>query len=99
MSSTSPAPTDSELQGFLGRLREYRSTLSERDQALLNAMVAAAIGRKPEPEDDVHPFWVAYHNPVGPAGGPGYGTAVAGPYGAAAWGGSPWGAAYGARVW
>lgn len=92
-------PTHDEITAFLGRLKEYRATLPEKDQRLLTTMVVAALGltEQKKEEAEVTPFWVAYHNPVGPVGGPGYGTAVATPYGGAAWGGSPWGTAY--RVW
>ena len=92
-------PTHEELTAFIERLKAYGATLPERDQKLLRSMVVAALGlhEKKQEEAEVSPYWVAYHNPVGPVGGPGYGTAVAGPYGGAAWTASPWGAAY--RVW
>jgi hypothetical protein len=94
------APTDADIGGFLNRLNEYRATLSETDQALLDAMVAAAAGKKDDKDDTVKPFWVAY-NPPGPAGGPGYGYAAGGPYGgyAVGWAATPWGGAYGVRYW
>ena|SRR5713101_10140991 len=97
MSNPKKVPSDAEIQGFLGRLKEYRATLAEGDQSLLDAMVNAALGKHAEPEDEVQSYWVAYHNPVGPAGGVGYGTAVAGPYGAAGFNTTPWGTAYGVR--
>src|SRR5688572_2602352 len=93
------APSDAEVKEFLGRLKTYRDTLSDKDQMLLDAMVAAAVGKKANAEEDeVSSYWVAV-NPVGPAGGPGYGYAAGGPYGAVGYHGTPWGAAYGARVW
>lgn len=83
---------------FVGRLREYGATLPEGDQKLLRSMVAAALGHtEKKADDDVSSYWAAYVNPAGPAGGPGRGVAVAGPYGGYAWNASPWGAAY--RVW
>jgi hypothetical protein len=101
-------PTDMEIGGFLGKLDEFRKSLGETDQALLDAMVVAAAGKKEDQGSDVKPFWYAY-NPPGPAGGPGYGYAVGGPYGgyavagyggyAAGWAATPWGAAYGVRYW
>jgi len=107
MASTAP-PTDADIGGFLTKLDDYRKTLGETDQALLDSMVMAAAGTKSEQDNTVKPFWYAY-NPPGPAGGPGYGYAAGGPYGgyavagyggyAAGWGGSPWGAAYGVRYW
>jgi hypothetical protein len=90
-------PTHEEIVAFIGRLREFGATLPERDQKLLRSMVAAAVGQAEKKEEDVSPYWVAYHNPVGPAGGVGYGTTVATPYGGASWNTSPWGTAY--RAW
>ncbi|HEY7062551.1 MAG TPA: hypothetical protein VII06_13810 [Chloroflexota bacterium] len=94
------APTDGDIGSFLDGLNQYRATLSESHQALLDAMVAAAAGKKEEEGGDLKPFWVAY-NPPGPVGGPGYGYAVGGPYGgySVGWAATPWGAAYGVRYW
>ena len=93
--ATPQAPTDAEIKDFLGRLKTYRDGLSERDQVLMDAMVAAAVGKTAEAEEEndvseldrvavylVRPWPVGY----------GAGYAVGG-YGA-----SRWGAAYGVRV-
>jgi hypothetical protein len=97
--ASAPMPSDTQVKEFLGRLKTYRDTLPESDQALLDAMVAAAVGKKAgEEEEDVQSYWVAV-NPVGPAGGVGYGYAAGGAYGAVGYTATPWGAAYGARVW
>jgi hypothetical protein len=92
-------PTHEEITAFLGRLKAYGATLPEGDQKLLGSMVVAALGlpEKKQEEADVSPYWAAYVNPVGPAGGPGYGAGVATPYGGYQWNASPWGAAY--RAW
>jgi len=91
-------PSHDEIMAFLRRLKAYAATLPEEDQRLLRSMVVAALGLTEKKEEaDVSPYWVAYHNPVGPAGGPGVGTTVAGPYGGYSWNTSPWGTAY--RVW
>jgi hypothetical protein len=101
--ATESKPTEAEINSFLDKLRGFRDTLPENDQRLLNAMYFAAMGKQEAPSeegDEVQSYWVAV-NPVGPAGGPGYGYAVGG-YGGAAMYGSPWGAAYGAyypRYW
>jgi hypothetical protein len=94
-------PTDAEVQGFLGRLKEYRSTLASGDQELLDAMVAAALGKKAaETEDEIKPYWVAYNPPGVGYGNPvGTGYAVGGAYGAVGYNATPWGVAYGARVY
>ncbi len=96
--ASTQAPSESELNDFLGRLRTYRGTLSGTHQALLDAMVAAALGRTQpqEAEDEVKPFWYAYA--AGPYGG---GYSVGGPYGGptVGWQATPWGAAYGVRYW
>ena len=82
--ATASKLTDAEVQGFLKRLHEYRATLSEADQRLLDAMYMAASGKHEEKDEDMHAYWVA----AGPRG-----VAVGGPVGVAA---SPWDAAYGA---
>ena len=65
-----PQPTDSEVQGFLGRLQQYRASLEESDQRLLDAMVASSLGhQRAEPEDQVKPYWVAYNTPIRRRGG------------------------------
>ena len=81
-------------------LKTYRDTLPERHQMLLDAMVAAAVGKQAgaAEEEEVQSYWVAV-NPVSPAGGVGYGYAAGGAYGAVGYTATPWGAAYGARVW
>jgi hypothetical protein len=98
--ANAPAPTDAEVKEFLAGLHAYRQTLPDKQQLLLDAMVAAALGKKAgaDEEEEVQSYWVAV-NPVGPAGGPGYGAAVGGPYGAVGYTATPWGAAYGVRVW
>jgi hypothetical protein len=101
VSSAQQTPTDSELESFLGGLHEYRGTLGEGDQRLLDAMVGAALGKRPE-EEDVKPFWYAYNPPgMGPYNPPGHGYAAGGPWGGYAVGfqASPWGMAYGVRYW
>jgi hypothetical protein len=101
MSEAQAQPTDSELQAFLTHLGEYRGTLSEGDQKLLDSMVGAALGKTPQ-EEEVKPFWYAYNPPgYGPYNPPGTGYAVGGPYGGYSvnYGATPWGAAYGVRYW
>src|SRR3954449_5826618 len=96
-----PTPTDAEVKEFRTGLHAYRDTLPEKQQLLLDAMVAAAVGKKAgaEDEEEVQSYWVAV-NPRGPAGGPGYGVAAGGyGYGAVGYTATPWGAAYGVRVW
>src|SRR3954447_18642781 len=102
MSQAQNQPSDNELQSFIGRLGEYRTSLSEGDQKLLDAMVGAALGKAPQ-EDEVKPFWYAYNPPgYGPYNPPGAGYAVGGGgYGgyAAGFQATPWGGAYGVRYW
>jgi hypothetical protein len=89
-----PMPIDSEVQGFLSRLQQYRASLDEPDRRLLDTLVATGLGRKQrdEPEAEVTPYWEAYHNPYTDT------TAVATPYGAAGWHTTPWGTTHGAFV-
>ena len=101
MSQAQNQPSDSELQSFLTHLGEYRNTLSEGNQKLLDSMVGAALGKGPQ-EEEVKPFWYAYNPPgYGAYNPPGAGYAVGGPYGgyAAGWGATAWGGAYGVRYW
>jgi hypothetical protein len=93
------APTEEQLSGFMTKLRTFRETLGEDDQKLLDAMYVAAMGKHEAPEEEVQSYWVAVRNPAGPVGGPGYGTTVAGPYGAAGFRATPWGTAYGGVVY
>ena len=106
MSQAQNQPSESELQSFLGRLGEYRTSLAEGDQKLLDSMVGAALGKAPQ-EEEVKPFWYAYNPPgVGPYNPPGAGYAVGGG-GYGGYGGgyavgfqaTPWGGAYGGRYW
>jgi len=106
MSQAQNPPSDNELQAFLTNLGEYRTSLAEGDQKLLDAMVGAALGKKPQ-EEEVKPFWYAYNPPgVGPYNPPGAGYAVGGG-GYGGYGGgyavgfqaTPWGGAYGVRYW
>src|SRR3954453_21079753 len=64
-------PSDTEIGGFLGRLNENRTTLSEGDRAPLCPMLLAGSGTKDERDRSTKPLSVAV-NPRGPAGGPGY---------------------------
>jgi hypothetical protein len=53
-------PTDSEIQAFLGQLQQYRAALNETEQQLLDALVAAGLGREREDyEDAVQTYWAA----------------------------------------
>ncbi len=78
------APTEQQFSGFMTKLHAFRETLPEDDRKLLDAMYVAAMGKHEAEPEEVQACWVAVHNPVGPAGGPGYGTFVASPWGAAA---------------
>jgi hypothetical protein len=52
-----PRPTDSQVQGFLERLRSFRDTLPDSEQRLLNAMYFAAMGRQLVKDQNVAAFW------------------------------------------
>lgn len=96
MSNAPQPPSDTEFQAFLSKLTDYRATLAEGEQKLLDAMVAAALGQgQGSGDEEVKPYWVATVNPAGPAGGVGYGATVYTPYGAAGYNTTPWGTAYG----
>jgi hypothetical protein len=81
-------PSESEFNNFIAGLRQYRESLGSTDQALLDSMITAAMGHHEKEEEEVQSYWVA----AGPRG-----VAVGTPYGGYV--ASPWGAAYGVRVW
>jgi len=80
--TTGKAPSEEEVQAFVSKLQEYRATLSEGDQRLLDAMYHAAMGTHEKKDEEVHAYWVAR----GPRGGVAYGGGFAA---------RPWGVAYG----
>ena len=63
MADQSKMPSEQEFNGFVGRLREFRSTLPERDQVMLDAMVQSAF--KTEEQGDVQGYWYAARGPYG----------------------------------
>jgi hypothetical protein len=55
--ANAPAPTEAEVKEFLAGLHNYRQTIPEKQQRLLDAMVAAAMGLKArEEESEVQPY-------------------------------------------
>ena len=78
-------PTEAQINEFLGSLRNYRTTISEGQQQMLDVMVLSTLGRRAAAEaavGDVQAFWAAV-NPVGPAGGYGAGGVAVNPVGPA----------------
>ncbi|HLH21349.1 MAG TPA: hypothetical protein VK066_02425 [Chloroflexota bacterium] len=93
-------PSEQAFNGFVGRLREFRSTLPQEDQRMLDAMVQAAF--KTEEQGDVQGYWFAVQpTPYGPvavgAPGPVPGFYVAPPP-PPVYAVSPWGVTY-VRYW
>jgi hypothetical protein len=93
-------PSEEQFNGFVGRLREFRSTLPQEDQRMLDALVQA--GFKTEEQGDVQGYWwgvaATPYGPVGVGGpGPAPGFYVAPPP-PPVYAVSPWGAAY-VRYW
>jgi len=76
-------PTEAEVNAFAAKLKEFRGSLGESDQRLLDAMYYAAMGAHAEKDDDVHAYWVE----VGPRS-----LAVGRP--SVGWSLRPWGTAY-----
>jgi len=74
-------PTQEQVEAFTNKLQEFRGTLGEGDQHLLDAMYHAAMGTHEQKDEEVHAYWVAR----GPRGGVAAG---------AGWGARPWGVAY-----
>jgi len=81
--TTQATPTEQELDAFTTKLKEFRGTLNEGDQRLLDAMYHAAMGTHAKKDEEVQAYWVAR----GPRGGVAYG-------GYRGWGVRPWGVAY-----
>jgi hypothetical protein len=52
-----PFPGEEEIENFLIQLRQFRDTLPESEQRLLNAMYYAAVGAY-DASDDVHSYWL-----------------------------------------
>ena len=75
-------PSEAEINGFLEKLREFRDTLPEGDQQLLNTMYYAAMGKHMEPNEDVQSYWLV----------PGVGDMAM--VGYRGWAAAPWGTAY-----
>jgi hypothetical protein len=72
MAEQATLPTEQEFNGFIGRLSEFRSTLPESDQRMLDAMTQAAF--KTEQAGEVQGYWYeAWRTPYGAGvvGGPG----------------------------
>jgi hypothetical protein len=89
-------PTEQEFNGFVGKLREFRSTLPAGDQRMLDAMTQAAF--KTEEQGDVQGYWYAVPSAYGPVavGGPVPGFYAA-PLPPPVYALSPWGTIY--RAW
>ena len=87
MSQPVPVPGEQERKAFAERLGQFRSTLAESEQRMLDAMVIAAFA--PERSGEVQGYggyqWF-YGTPEQPYPSPGWYQ----PSGAAAWNGTPW---------
>jgi hypothetical protein len=58
MSEQTQLPSEQEFNGFVGKLREFRGTLPQQDQRMLDAMVQAAFKTdNAEPQGDVQGYW------------------------------------------
>ncbi len=79
-------PSETEFEAFAARVREFRSTLTDPQQKMLDAMVHAAF--KKDGSRDVVSYWWAY-------------PAAPGWYGAPVYYGTPWAYSYnyGYRYW
>jgi hypothetical protein len=81
MANSASQVTQTQLDGFVTKLRGFRESLDDGDKALLDAMYYAAAGKHEEKDEDTQAYWVAA-GPRGVAAGPGFTAA-------------PWGVAYG----
>jgi len=75
-------PTAAEIEAFTAKLQEFRRTLTEAEQRLLDTMYHAAMGTHEQRDEEVHAYWTAA------------GQGVAFRRAFRGWGTRPWGAAY-----
>ena len=80
MAEQVPLPSEDEFNAFAARVREFRGTLTDPQQKMLDAMVHAAF--KKDDSADVESYWYAY-------------PAAPGWYGAPVYYGTPWAYSYG----
>jgi len=73
-------PNETDFNAFATRVQEFRGTLTDPQQKMLDAMVHAAF--KKDDNADVQSYWYAY-------------PAAPGWYGAPAYYGTPWAYSYG----
>jgi hypothetical protein len=73
-------PNETDFNAFAARVQEFRGTLPDAQQKMLDAMVHAAF--KKDDDADVQSYWYAY-------------PAAPGWYGAPSYYGTPWATSYG----
>ena len=73
-------PSEADFDAFVARVREFRRTLTDSQQKMLDAMVHAAF--KKDDSTEVESYWYAY-------------PAAPGWYGAPVYYGTPWAYSYG----
>jgi hypothetical protein len=90
-------PSEQEFNGFVGKLREFRSTLPAEQQRMMDAMTQAAF-KTEQQQGDVQGYWYAVPTAYGPVavGGPVPGFYVAPPP-PPVYALTPWGVVY--RGW
>ena len=81
MSEQAKLPSEAQFNSFAAKVREFRNTLPQDEQPMLDAMVHAAF--KQEDQGDVQGYWWARY-PAYPAW-----------YGAPVYAGTPWAYSYG----
>lgn len=93
--SWSPPPTEEQLRSFFAKFRDWRATLTESEQRLVDSMVDAALGLPGE----------SASGRLAPDSESGRGEPVAcsefggGCWSVAGWLGTPWGMSYTVRYW
>ena len=60
MADTATRPTEAQVEEVVKKLRTFRDSLPEDEQRLINSMFLAAVGNRPQQEDDFHAYWYAY---------------------------------------
>src|SRR2546421_10654104 len=66
MSQQAPLPSQEKFSAFASKLKDFRETLPQDEQPMLDAMVAAAFQQEDKPADnDVQGDWWAARGPYG----------------------------------
>ena len=93
MAQQAPLPSEQERQAFAQKLGQFRGTLPQSEQRMLDAMVMAAF--QPDSQTDVQGYEWFYAGPQYTGGSSSHNPWWYNGSGAAAWNQTPWGTTIG----